>query len=143
LIDDFSTTQLLSDNSTGNGGVSSTLWSGGIIGGCRDLYVQINGAAGDDGLSGVNLGVSAGAINFNSDTGQNGFGIVRWDGAHYDGFATLDYTGLGGVDFTAAGTFLQVSVLAANVGFPFTINMYTNAGNWVSTTFLSLAGAND
>lgn len=148
LIDDFSTTAqtLLHDKTTGDGGLASTACGGGIIGGCRDLYVNKNGAGGDDGFGGVSIGVNAaapGKLAFSSDTGQNGFGVVRWDGAHYDGFATIDHTGLGGVDFAASSSFFHVKVLSADAGFPFTINMYTDAGNWVSTTFGSLAGAND
>lgn len=148
LIDDFGTTPqaLLHDKTTGDGGLTSTACGLGIIGGCRDLYVQKNGAAGDDGFGGVSIGVNAaapGKLAFSSDTGQNGFGIVRWDGAHYDGFGSINYTGLGGQDFASGATHFHVKVLSADAGFPFTINMYTNAGNWVSTTFGSLAGAND
>lgn len=148
LIDDFSTTPqaLLHDKTTADGGLTSTACGGGIIGGCRDLYVQKNGAAGDDGFGGVSIGVNAaapGKLAFSSDTGQNGFGVVRWDGAHYNGFATIDHTGLGGMDFAASSTHFHVRVLSADAGFPFTINMYTDASNWVSTTFGSLAGSND
>lgn len=141
VVDNFSSTAqaLLSDMTTGDGGLSSTACGVDILGGCRDIYVQKIAASADDGSSGVSAGVnvaSPGTFRYTQDAGQHGFGIVRWDGAHFDGFGTLDYTGLGGVDFTALGSELIFHGFDRPAA-PFTVNMYTDAGNWTSTTLMS------
>lgn len=146
VIDDFSVGQaLMKDTSSDAAGMSSTVAGAGILGGHRDLFVSKVGEAGDDAFGlGVEIGVvpsGVGRLAFNSDTGQNGYGIVRWDGAYFDPtFATIDATGLGGVNFSSSGNAFVLKVLSADAGFPFTINVYTDAANYTSLT-LPAAGA--
>lgn len=138
VIDDFQTTasSTLKDLTAGNGGLTSTSCGSGLLAGCRDLYVQKNaGIAG----SGVSAGV-AGSLQFLSDVGQSGFAIIRWDGAHYDGFSSIDSTGLGGLDLTADGATGLLLRMAAGSG-PITLNVFSNAANWSSTTFMLPSGA--
>ncbi len=136
LIDDFSFDQtfLLDSGSVDAVGISSQVCGSGIIGGCRDLYVQKTAGTNSKVAS---IGVENGELSFDSGSAASGFGIVRWDGAHFDSFASIDYVGLGGVDFAAVsiGFFLQVT--SADLGFPFTLNAYTNAGNSSSLTLFS------
>lgn len=142
LVDDFSVGQpFMKDSSTNGVGLSSTVSGASILGGWRDLFVSkydkpINDASG----RGVEIGVDAadpGTLSFNSDSGQKGIGIVRWDGSFFDGFASIDPTGLGGVNLAGAGAGLQVVVTSADLGFPFTVNAYTDAANWTSVTLTS------
>ncbi|MBK9237033.1 MAG: hypothetical protein IPO19_13960 [Rhodoferax sp.] len=72
-----------------------------------------------------------------TSSSTNGFGVVRWDGSHFDGFATIDATGLGGLDFNLSAVGFQVIVVAADLNFPFTLNAYTDASNYTSLTLLS------
>jgi len=142
VIDDFSTSQpILRDITTGDGGLSSTTaLTPGIIGGYRDLFVTKIGAPIDDGSLGVSIvvnGAAPGRLGFSSDTGQNGYGIVRWDGSHFDGFATIDATGLGGLNLNAAGNAFEITVLSADLGFPFRLTAYTDALNYTTLDLFS------
>jgi hypothetical protein len=142
LIDDFSTSQtLMHDLTTGDGGLSSqTLLSANIIGGYRDIFVEKYGVLGDDGFTGVSLGVNGaapGKLAFASDPGQNGIGIVRWDGSHFDSFATIDATGLGGINLALDGNAFHLKVLSADLNFPFTMTAYTDGSNFSSLTVTS------
>lgn len=141
LIDNFSTSQAkLSDTSSNSVGLSSAICGAGILGGCRDLFVsKIGNPADDANGDGVEISVfgSPGHLKFSSDTGQNGYGIVRWDGAHFDGFSTIDATGLGGVNMAGSAIGFHLTVTNADIGFPFTLNAYTDASNWTSLTLVS------
>lgn len=120
VIDDFSTTQAtVGDHTTGDGGNGFHQVCGvGIIGGCRDLYVEKFGSAADDGFAGVRSFVAGGRLSYSQDTGQNGVGIVRWDGANVAN--AIDTAGLGGADLTAGMvTGIRVEVLSADLaGWP-------------------------
>jgi len=140
VIDDFSTSQaLVRDGTTGDGGVGFTsVCGGGIIGGCRDIYVEKFGAAVDDDTPGFpGLGVSAfvnaGRLAYSQDTGQRGIGIVRWDGAN--NFAGITVDGLGGIDLTSGNVVgVRFQVLSADLNFPFTLQAWTdptNTNTWV------------
>lgn len=142
VIDNFTTGQAQLADSTTNGlGLSSTVSGAGILGGYRDLYVTKLGDGNDDAFgSAVRIGVNpagTGNLAFSSDSGQNGYGIVRWDGAHFDGFSTIDYTGLGGVNFASDANGFEIKVTNADLNFPFTINAYTDATHWTSLTVIS------
>ena len=136
IIDDFSTDQafLLDTGPVNAFGLSSTVTGGGILGGWRDLYVQKTSGTPSKTAS---IGVEFGDLSFDSGSASSGFGIIRWDGSHFDGFATIDAVGLGGVDFSTAGIGFFVQVTSADLGFPFTLNAYTNAGNSTSLTLFS------
>jgi hypothetical protein len=130
VIDDFSTNQgLIVDLTTGDGGVGFTTACGaGILGGCRDLYIEKTGAAADDNAAGVRAFVAGGRLAYSQDTGQSGFGIVRWDGANTG--PAIDTAGLGGVDLTAGSVVgIRVQVLSADLGFPFTFQAWLDGNN--------------
>lgn len=119
VIDDFSTTQnTVGDHTTGDGGNGfHQVCGAGIIGVCRDLYVEKFGSAADDGFAGVRSFVAGGRLSYSQDTGQNGIGIVRWDGANAADAIQTD--GLGGVDLISGGLGIRVQVLSADLaGWP-------------------------
>ncbi len=140
LVDDFSQvqTQLQDTVTDGNALTSTSAFSASILGGYRDLYInKVAEAADDANPDGVKIGVSGGVLRFSQDTGQRGQGIVRWDGAHFDNFATIDATGLGGLNFASQAVGFQLKVLSTDAGFPFTLNVYTDASNYSSLTLVA------
>lgn len=147
MIDDFSQGQAkLQDNVSSDGFLSNTsVFSSSIIGGYRDLLVnKVGNSANDAGVDpfnpqgdGVSIGVSSGALRFSQDTGQNGYAIVRWDGAHYDGFSTIDATGLGGLNFAGQAIGFSLTVLSLDAGFPFTLRAYSDASNYTTLTLVA------
>lgn len=149
VIDDFNvSTPALNDfSSTGTG-----LWAqtGGpaanIIGGQRDIFVSKITNPADDGDLRIRADVTGGRYRFSSDTGQSGFGIIRWDGVNAlpgdntnaGAATTINHTGLGGVDLTAGGGLgFLITVTNADVGFDFRIEAYTDAGNYAWLTLTS------
>lgn len=136
LVDDFSTSQsLLQDLTTGDGGVASQVGSLGnmsIIGGFRDIYVEKNILAGDDGNAGVRASVTSGRFSFSEDAAQAGSAIIRYDGAQAlnpGALGNIDFSGLGGIDFASQAVGFEITVLRSDAGFPFRIEAYDDLGN--------------
>jgi hypothetical protein len=134
LIDDFNTqNQYIADVTTGDGGVwSSSGFSSQILGGYRDIFANKLGSALTDPASpfpgsGVQMFVQGGALSFNTATRDNAMGIIRWDGSNTT--AAINATGLGGVNLSSATAF-AVTVLSADLGFPFALEAYTDATHW-------------
>ena len=157
LIDDFSQSQLpLSDTVTGGGGYSSSVCGAGILGGCRDMFIEKLSGAGSALTEGAQISASSGALKFASGDDAIGRGIVRWDGAGaaygepgtptapnfsagiadtLGGFNTARGYGLNGgigLDLTTFGNAFLLSVNSADHGFLFTINLYTSATQYSS-----------
>lgn len=143
LVDDYSASQTkLYDTTTGDGGLSSTVANAGILGGYRDLYVEKIGDPLYDSVGvlpgdGISISATAGRLSFSSDAGQNGYGIVRYDGSHFDSFASIDATGLGGINLNSYGNGFQLGVFSSDLGFPFTLTVYTDAFNFTSLTLFA------
>jgi uncharacterized repeat protein (TIGR01451 family) len=108
-----------------------------VIGGERDLTVELTSATG-----GVSLNVNAfnlELLEFNSSTRGGGRGAIVWDGPDGDAL-TLDPTGLGGIDLTDSGVsegFLLTAGVDQN-GVTVTVRAYTDAtsfseGTWAVT----------
>jgi len=118
----------------GAGGSASSA-SGDILGGNRDMFVSLlSGPVG----SAATMGVSAGAMTFGVSLGATGRGQIQWDGAaNMD--ATVDFTGLGGVDLSQGGinTALAFDINTANLAFDFTFTAYTDATHWARVTINS------
>lgn len=129
LIDDFNTTKQTKIDDLSSDGIfeHSQVCGGGIIGGCRDLFVNKFGAAGDDGDWGGHMGVTGtpGRLSFSSDDDQNVEGIVRWDGDNAG--SAIDFHGLNGatgVNLGASGSAFEVIVTSADLAFPFRLEVY-------------------
>lgn len=93
--------------------------------------------------------VDAGALSYNTDSQTYGLGYVRWDGdTGADGSnaatgiselgfnASLNATGLGGIDLSAVANAFELTVLESDLGFFFGLQVFTNANQW---TLLLLA----
>lgn len=155
LIDDFSTSQAnLYDVNSTDGGLASVKVGAGIIGTQRELFVTKLGATSsnpnpldpDATPTGVKIGVASGALAFSSDTGDNGYAVVRWDGLQTTtaaGFVSggtngIDVDGLGDIDFASEAIGFLLTVISSDSGFPFTINIYSPSGAGTSLTLGAL-----
>jgi len=136
LIDDFSTGQAAFVITPAGSGESRA--SGpGILGGEREMMLTLVPGFGSVG---VGMSVSGDAMTYGHFASSQGTGRITWDGA--DGSSTLDPTGLGGVDFTNAGTEdrIGIPVLVNNLAATMTLIAYTDAVNY-STATVSLPGS--
>lgn len=140
-VDLFSTTQAqLVDTTTGDGGLESSVGAGDptILGGSRDLYVEMLTQAATNPNGTADIGVAGGALSFSTDSGVTGTGWVQWDGN--DGSIALNETGLGGIDLTAGGqNAFAVTTIASDLGYEFVVTAYTDATHWTSISFSATA----
>ncbi len=145
-VDLFSTDQgLLSDSTTSDGGLTSSVDTVGtdILGGSRDLYVELVSRAVTSPFSTADLGVGGGALSFSVGTEATGTAVVQWDGNDHS--PLIDTTGLQtlgvGIDLTEAGTHTAfgVNTLFADADFLFTITAWTDDDNWTAVTLGSHA----
>ncbi len=145
VIDDFSVpTGFLDDSSTNLTG----LWAqsngpvANILGGQRDIYVTkvFNPADDVDGAR-IRAQVSGDRYRFSSDSGQSGFGIIRWDGvnalpadaSNAGAVGTINHTGLGAENLTLGGGLgFLITVNNADLGFEFRLEAYTDALNYAT-----------
>lgn len=111
---------------------SAPATSQSILGRERDVMLNYT-----SGLR-VNLDVDTvnGSLLYSSTSGAVGGFTLDYDGI--DGSATLDATGLGGVDLTNGGTADQLMLMmgADTAGVPINITVFTDAGNF--STFSTL-----
>jgi hypothetical protein len=132
VIDDFSTDQTLSIIAT-PGSASSQVSGAGILGGERDMLVTL-----DSGFF-ISVASGGGTLTHMQILSSTGSGLLVWDGADDD--PAVDYTGLGGLDFTEGGgeNHLFVPLLFNNLSAPIVLTAYTDAANF-STATVSLPG---
>jgi hypothetical protein len=139
-VDLFSTTQtLLSDGTTGDGGLQSSVGGGAdatILGGERDLFVELLTQSASNPNAKADLGVAGGALSFSVGSLATGTGTVLWDGA--DNTIVLDPTGLGGFNLLADGSSaFKIDTLFSDLGFRFDIEAFTDATTWTKISFLA------
>ena len=141
-IDLFTTDQAFLEISAGSEGanVGASLFSqvndptvpSSILGGWRDLYLELVGvdvAGGTPSNARTSIGVEAGVLSFNNDSGIAGYGEVVWDGVSaYDGTNVDSGVGLGGIDLTAGGTLTDflVETISADANWNFEVVAYTS-----------------
>ena len=106
-----------------------------ILGGYRDLYLEL--VAVDDSTPSnarTSIGVEAGVLSFNNDSGIAGYGEVVWDGNEAYKGGDVDFTGLDGIDLTAGGTLsaFLVETISADANWNFEVIAYTDETNWTA-----------
>lgn len=141
IVDLFTTDQAyLVDKTLADGGLSSSVSGANILGGERDLYVELF-QSNDPANRNASIGVSASWLNFSVDALANGTGWVQWDGA--DNSIALDPIGLGGVDLTDGGvlTHFKVDTIFSDQGYEFWVEAYSSATAWSRIKLLSHAVA--
>ncbi len=137
LIDDFSTGQgveydnkgnpdyTITDYIVGSGGTSNQVSSSGgdILGGYRDIYVEVNDngvgiSAGGSPQKGVVAEVSEGDFTVSHTSKVKGVVVVTYDGENdvgNDWASGVDTDGLGGQDWTGTTGFLLDDVFSSGV----------------------------
>jgi len=97
LIDDFTAAQFSYDgttNATGEWGAGQVCSGSIALGGCREIFAFKAGALGDDPDAGVTGRVINGTpprFTFSEDDGQNGYALLRYDGAAVTGTLTPSF----------------------------------------------------
>jgi large repetitive protein len=130
MIDSFaSTSQFVTASAHGGRTQSSSSASPDAVGGHRNLYAQLTSTGG-----GVSLGADsdfAGLLDFSSNSASTGTYWVNWDGNNGNA-ATLNPTGLGGVDLTSQGASTGIEINAADdrTGGTLMLKVYTDANDW-------------
>jgi hypothetical protein len=138
IIDDFNTTQSLTASTTGVP-VSSFVASAptSIVGGEREATLtRLSGA--DPATLNFNSGAS-GTLSVANGTGGTSLSRIVWDGSGDAGAATIDATGLGGIDFTVGGLQDAFDLRVVANDFPafITIDVYSDALNASTLTIAS------
>ncbi|MFN7121835.1 MAG: PEP-CTERM sorting domain-containing protein [Hydrogenophaga sp.] len=150
MIDSFTVPQgiEISDKLTDGNTVSAPQVGGGdILGGFRDVYVSKQGNLAADPNAGVSanvfVGGDGGTLSYNEQSGQNGFGTVRWDGVSTGG--AINTSGLGSLDLTASGSAFKVDLIRADAGLPLTFFVWSDLLNnnvySLSSFMLTASGA--
>lgn len=152
VIDDFTDPvvggQLAQDTSyTGvdSVGSSSSLNSGLVIGGQRDLFViEVPVANTNDTSAGIKATVEDGVYNFSSESNKAGVGIIRWDGANtsfaqnaaddvatnvLNAIGSVSAVGFGPENLSATALGFAITVLQADAGFPFTLQAFSGTNS--------------
>ena len=146
VIDLFSTSQAqMTDSTLFDGGLSSSVVGADILGGERDLSVELLSLSPFNPDGTASVGVAGGALSFSTDSLTTGTGTVQWDGA--DNSMNLVETGLQiagvGVDLTGGGmlTGFGVTTVFSDGDYEFVVNAFTDATHWTSISFQAHATA--
>lgn len=127
-VDPFSTSQSTLAITSSVPIASSTVSGPDILGGERDLQIEMITPSDPDELRSQ---VTSDFLGLEYGVGIRGVTRVLWDGPG-GGFGAPNYTGLGGVDLTESGTqnaFLIDILFQDNQGAVLTITVYSDAGN--------------
>ena len=104
-----------------------SLVTGNALGGERDLIVTRN-SANSGTVTADTDGSEAGAFSFGSGNATTGMAELQYDGG--DANAAFNATGLGGISLISSGELGLVGEVASDLGAVFTLQIYTDAGNW-------------
>lgn len=142
-VDNFGTTNQVATANSGTPNALAAMAAAEALGGERDLLAQHVSGPLDAELQASSV---LSSLVISSGTSTVGNYTVVWDGADGDA-TTVDATGLGGIDLTAASVAdrLQLMIGADQSGVGLTINVYTDAANFSSffTTIPVTAGGGD
>lgn len=135
IIDHFNVNQILTLSAPGS--ISSSVLGGAILGGERDISLNlisgIGGVSIDSNISGLSI------LDQSGNSTVKAKSTITWDGI--DGSSALDPIGLGGADLTESGASsgLGLGVVFDDLPAKLELSVYTNAGNWSKAT-LNLPG---
>jgi PEP-CTERM motif len=134
-----------------------------IFGGFRDLGIGFlnpnqtssSGNATIGVVEGINVGAGNRFLSFSNDTGVAATGVVRWDGntagsgtmaSAFAGPAgglsqsSINETGTGGLFFgDPLGGFFEILVVSSDLGFEFTLEIFTSDTQWSSISLTAAA----
>jgi len=127
LIDNFLDYQIVESNGPlTNSQVGPT---GNILGGYRDIFVEVVNNNSNNPYLSSNLSVVNGEGSFNNDAGITGTGMIRWDGVNNS--QTLNPQGLGGINITQGNLdSISMDIMLADIaGLDMTFTIYDMNSN--------------
>lgn len=146
---DIDQAAIIDSTSPGPSGVWSTITgnpTSSVIGGVRELFVERIGGAAPQGFpNSTSAQVAGGHYIFNNGSQVAGTGVIRWDGGGVAGVvdpATFASNALGfglGADLSSFTDF-QLDVIAADLGFRFSLGIYKSATEFSIVTLTSSGG---
>ena len=144
-VDGFTTFQYVEATPPLPSSDPSALVDSSVLGGERDLYVELT--EGISPITSVGLASGGGLLWLSSDPTVTGNATIVWDGVDGDG-QTVNPTGLGGIDLTQynGNTMTGIS-LTSGADHPdaqITLRVYSDANNWSEFTTIvpeSVGGA--
>lgn len=115
-----------------------------IFGGYRDIFVMKTAGTTVGSTKVTSAEVAGSNYSFNSASGTSGFGIIRWDGSAAgstslpgaDGTYGIAKSGIAATDFATTSVAFQITVLSADLGFPFTLQAFSGT-DWTEVTIAS------
>ena len=126
LIDDFDTgVGFVADGTTDGFAVSGFMDGVGIIGGQRDVSVEL--LTNPFGSGSAEITVNSGFFSANTPSGATGRFIIQWDGDDA-GSSVFNPAGLGSVDFLASSSALAIDLAFSDLGSMFELLICTNGG---------------
>ncbi|MBN1852554.1 MAG: DUF11 domain-containing protein [Pirellulales bacterium] len=134
-IDDFTSSQSLNASSGGPTSNNSALDDASVLGGERDMYVEVTGGSGTANFDSNFVG--SGVLNIQTSIGASVLAHVTWDGDDDDA-TTLDATGLGSLDITdSSGNTMTSFELEYKIDHneQLTLFAYSSAANWSQRVF--------
>lgn len=139
VVDLFSTDQAEIEDTTADATIApatiegssvSTLGSD-ILGGERDIWINLTTQAAQTPNANVRASVAGGSFSVSVDSGATASAEIQWDGA--DGSSAVDPTGLGSIDLYALGADgFRAFVNYSDLGFPFAITAYQSATDYTT-----------
>lgn len=157
VIDDFSVNQavlpstLIDSTADGVGLYNSVTGPvANILGGERDLFIDNLTTDGFGAEVGVN--VSGGLLKYSTDTGASGRSILKWDGMNGSSavttgsegafMGTLNPIGLSNLNLAANGSQFLIRVKESDLGFDFSMTVFTDSTRWTTLVLQSAAHHN-
>lgn len=135
LLDDFSQGQAKIATDVNNSGEiwGSSAFSSSILGGYRDISIEKLTGPNNNDVGTVSAVVAQGIYSFSTEADVYAVGKIVWDGINNAGTNGVNTdTGLGNADLIASANAFKLTVVSADLGFPFQIDVYTDATHYSS-----------
>lgn len=134
VLDDFSQAQTKIQTDVNNSGElwGTSAFSNSILGNYRDISVEKLTGANNNDVGTVSAVVAQGIYSFSTEADVYAVGKIVWDGINNAQFGVDKDTGLGNKNLVVVGNSFQLSVVSADLGFPFQIDVYTSSTQYSS-----------
>lgn len=134
VLDDFSQAQTKIQTDVNNSGEiwGTSSFSSSILGGYRDISIEKLTGANNNDVGTVSAVVAQGIYSFSTEADVYAVGKIVWDGINDASTGVNKNTGLGNQDLAVGANAFQLTVVSADLGFPFQIDVYTSATQFSS-----------
>jgi len=133
VLDDFSQGQNKIQTDVNNSGEiwGTSAFSASVLGGYRDISISKLTGFNNNDVGTVSAVVAQGIYSFSTEADVYAEGKIVWDGINNAAGGVNVNTGLGNADLSLANAF-KLTVVSADLGFPFKIDVYSSAGQYSS-----------